>query len=75
MVPSPSLPPFAVYRMMFCQTYQEMKQPTDEWKTVLGTTLIFLGFTGLVVWWQRVYGIHFNTLVLFFLTSSMSLYH
>uniref|UniRef100_A0A8C7YLP3 Cytochrome c oxidase subunit 4 n=1 Tax=Oryzias sinensis TaxID=183150 RepID=A0A8C7YLP3_9TELE len=45
----------ALYRLMFCQTYPEMKQKTSEWKTVLGGIFIFLGFTGLVVWWQRIY--------------------
>ncbi|XP_026223082.1 cytochrome c oxidase subunit 4 isoform 2, mitochondrial [Anabas testudineus] len=45
----------ALYRMKFCQTYSEMRRPSDEWKTVIGGALIFLGFTGLVVWWQRVY--------------------
>lgn len=41
---------------MFHQTYPEMKQQTDEWKTVIGGIFIFLGFTGLVIWWQRAYG-------------------
>lgn len=41
---------------MFHQTYPEMKQKTSEWKTVLGGIFFFLGFTGLVVWWQRIYG-------------------
>ncbi|CAJ1055444.1 cytochrome c oxidase subunit 4 isoform 2%2C mitochondrial [Xyrichtys novacula] len=45
----------ALYRMSFCQTYPEMKQKTSEWKTVIGGMFIFLGFTGLVVWWQRIY--------------------
>ncbi|KAF7658715.1 hypothetical protein LDENG_00009220 [Lucifuga dentata] len=45
----------ALYRLMFCQTYPEMKQPTEEWKTVMGGIFIFLGFTGLVVWWQSLY--------------------
>ncbi|XP_029973743.1 cytochrome c oxidase subunit 4 isoform 2, mitochondrial isoform X2 [Salarias fasciatus] len=45
----------ALYRLMFHQTYPEMKQRSDEWKTVMGGIFIFLGFTGLVVWWQRVY--------------------
>ncbi|KAK2851001.1 hypothetical protein Q5P01_007277 [Channa striata] len=45
----------ALYRLTFCQTYAEMKQPTDEWKTIFGGILFFLGFTGLVIWWQRVY--------------------
>ncbi|KAM3618778.1 uncharacterized protein V6R79_024785 [Siganus canaliculatus] len=45
----------ALYRLTFCQTFPEMKQTTAEWKTVLGGIFIFMGFTGLVVWWQRVY--------------------
>ncbi|XP_061551849.1 cytochrome c oxidase subunit 4 isoform 2, mitochondrial isoform X3 [Phycodurus eques] len=45
----------ALYRLMFRQTYPEMKQPTAEWKTVMGGVFIFLGLTGLVVWWQSVY--------------------
>nr|XP_020479832.1 cytochrome c oxidase subunit 4 isoform 2, mitochondrial-like isoform X2 [Monopterus albus]XP_020479833.1 cytochrome c oxidase subunit 4 isoform 2, mitochondrial-like isoform X2 [Monopterus albus] len=45
----------ALYRLMFCRTYPEMRRPTGEWKTVMGGILFFLGFTGLVVWWQRAY--------------------
>ncbi|KAK2898012.1 cytochrome c oxidase subunit 4 isoform 2, mitochondrial [Channa argus] len=45
----------ALYRLTFCQTYAEMKRPTNEWKTIFGGIFIFLGFTGLVIWWQRVY--------------------
>lgn len=51
---APPLP--TVYRMAFCQTFPEMKKPSQEWKTVLGIVFIFLGFTGLVVWWQKLYG-------------------
>ncbi|CAN9515923.1 unnamed protein product [Ophioblennius macclurei] len=45
----------ALYRIAFNQTYAEMKQQSHEWKTVMGGIFIFMGFTGLVVWWQRVY--------------------
>ncbi|XP_030277842.1 cytochrome c oxidase subunit 4 isoform 2, mitochondrial [Sparus aurata] len=45
----------ALYRIMFCQTYAEMKQPSDEWKTVMGGIFILLGLTGLIVWWQSIY--------------------
>ncbi|XP_028309291.1 cytochrome c oxidase subunit 4 isoform 2, mitochondrial isoform X2 [Gouania willdenowi] len=45
----------ALYRMSFLQTFPEMKQRSDEWKTVMGGIFIFLGFTGLLVWWQRIH--------------------
>ncbi|XP_019722099.1 cytochrome c oxidase subunit 4 isoform 2, mitochondrial isoform X1 [Hippocampus comes] len=45
----------ALYRLMFRKTYPEMKQKTDEWKTVMGGIFIFLGLTGLLVWWQSIY--------------------
>ncbi|XP_077466571.1 cytochrome c oxidase subunit 4 isoform 2, mitochondrial [Stigmatopora argus] len=45
----------ALYRLAFRQTYPEMKQPNAEWKTVMGGVFIFLGLTGLVVWWQSLY--------------------
>ncbi|XP_053104799.1 cytochrome c oxidase subunit 4 isoform 1, mitochondrial [Hemicordylus capensis] len=45
----------ALYRLKFHQTFAEMNKPTNEWKTVLGGVLAMLGFTGLIVWWQRVY--------------------
>ncbi|XP_040048123.1 cytochrome c oxidase subunit 4 isoform 2, mitochondrial isoform X1 [Gasterosteus aculeatus] len=45
----------ALYRLSFHQTYAEMNQPKSEWKTVVGGIFFFVGFTALVVWWQRVY--------------------
>ncbi|XP_022618621.1 cytochrome c oxidase subunit 4 isoform 2, mitochondrial-like [Seriola dumerili] len=45
----------ALYRLAFRHTFPEIKKPSAEWKTVLGGIFIFLGFTGLVVWWQKVY--------------------
>ncbi|XP_030388982.1 cytochrome c oxidase subunit 4 isoform 1, mitochondrial [Gopherus flavomarginatus] len=45
----------ALYRLKFNQTFAEMNRPSSEWKTVLGGVFIFFGFTGLIVWWQRVY--------------------
>ncbi|KAI7794015.1 cytochrome c oxidase subunit 4 isoform 2, mitochondrial [Triplophysa rosa] len=45
----------ALYRMTFNMTYAEMKRPSSEWKTVLGGIFFFIGFTGLIVLWQRFY--------------------
>lgn len=45
-----------VYRLAFHQTFPEMKQKSNEWKTVMGGIFIFMGLTGLVTWWQSIYG-------------------
>ncbi|XP_062335224.1 cytochrome c oxidase subunit 4 isoform 1, mitochondrial [Osmerus eperlanus] len=45
----------ALYRLSHELTYREMRQGTGEWKSVLGGVFIFLGLSGLLVWWQRVY--------------------
>ncbi|XP_029448517.1 cytochrome c oxidase subunit 4 isoform 1, mitochondrial-like isoform X1 [Rhinatrema bivittatum] len=45
----------ALYRISFNRSYEEMKKGSREWKTVVGGVLYFLGFSGLLLWWQRVY--------------------
>ncbi|XP_059508855.1 cytochrome c oxidase subunit 4 isoform 1, mitochondrial-like [Stegostoma tigrinum] len=45
----------ALYRIAFHQSYHDMVQSNNEWKTVLGGALIFIGFTGLIVWWQKAF--------------------
>ncbi|KAM5157063.1 cytochrome c oxidase subunit 4 isoform 1, mitochondrial-like [Mantella aurantiaca] len=46
----------ALYRISFNQSYAEMKKGTpNEWKTILGAVFYFLAFSGLYLWWQRIY--------------------
>ncbi|KAK7807429.1 hypothetical protein U0070_025061 [Myodes glareolus] len=45
----------ALYRLQFHETFAEMNHRSNEWKTVMGCVFFFIGFTALVIWWQRVY--------------------
>ncbi|XP_045558677.1 cytochrome c oxidase subunit 4I1-like isoform X1 [Salmo salar] len=45
----------ALYRLTHELTYPEMRRGSSEWKTVLGGVFIFLGFSGMLVWWQRIF--------------------
>ncbi|KAG9334339.1 hypothetical protein JZ751_008225 [Albula glossodonta] len=45
----------AIYRLSHELTYAEMKRGSSEWKTVMGGIFIFIGLTGVVFWWQRLY--------------------
>ncbi|KAM3929197.1 cytochrome c oxidase subunit 4 isoform 1, mitochondrial-like [Leptodactylus fuscus] len=47
----------ALYRISFNQSFAEMKKgKPSEWKTVVGAVLYLLAFSGLYLWWHRVYG-------------------
>nr|XP_060643849.1 cytochrome c oxidase subunit 4 isoform 1, mitochondrial isoform X1 [Anolis sagrei ordinatus] len=44
-----------LYHIKFHESFAEMNRPSSEWKTVVGTILFFIGFTGFIVIWQRLY--------------------
>ncbi|XP_069312857.1 cytochrome c oxidase subunit 4 isoform 1, mitochondrial [Eulemur rufifrons] len=44
-----------LYRIKFKESFAEMKRGTNEWKTVVGTALFFMGFTALIVIWEKRY--------------------
>ncbi|XP_043562549.1 cytochrome c oxidase subunit 4 isoform 1, mitochondrial isoform X4 [Chiloscyllium plagiosum] len=44
-----------LYRIRFHQSFVEIDEGSNEWKSVIGGTLFLLGLTGLYFAWQRVY--------------------
>lgn len=56
--PRPTAPSFAspVYRLKFNESFAEMNRSTNEWKTIVGTALFFIGFTALLLIWEKHYG-------------------
>ncbi|XP_060239051.1 cytochrome c oxidase subunit 4 isoform 2, mitochondrial [Meriones unguiculatus] len=45
----------ALYRLQFHETFAEMNHRSNQWKTVMGCVFFSIGFTALVIWWERVY--------------------
>ncbi|XP_004704576.1 cytochrome c oxidase subunit 4 isoform 1, mitochondrial [Echinops telfairi] len=44
-----------LYRIKFNESFAEMNRGTNEWKTVVGVTMFFIGFTALIVMWEKRY--------------------
>ncbi|KAM9192410.1 cytochrome c oxidase subunit 4 isoform 1, mitochondrial [Dugong dugon] len=44
-----------LYRLKFNESFAEMNRSTNEWKTVLGGALFFIGFTALLLIWEKQY--------------------
>lgn len=45
-----------VYRIKFNESFAEMNRSTNEWKTIVGTAMFFIGFTALVLMWEKRFG-------------------
>ena len=44
-----------LYRIQFNESFAEMNRGTNEWKTVVGMAMFFIGFTALVLIWEKSY--------------------
>ncbi|XP_069925990.1 cytochrome c oxidase subunit 4 isoform 1, mitochondrial-like [Oryctolagus cuniculus] len=44
-----------LYHIQFNESFTEMNWGTNEWKTVVGTALFFIGFTALILIWEKHY--------------------
>ncbi|XP_040109915.1 cytochrome c oxidase subunit 4 isoform 1, mitochondrial [Oryx dammah] len=44
-----------LYRLKFKESFAEMNRSTNEWKTVVGAAMFFLGFTALLLIWEKHY--------------------
>ncbi|KAM8947677.1 LOW QUALITY PROTEIN: cytochrome c oxidase subunit 4 isoform 1, mitochondrial [Pelodytes ibericus] len=44
-----------LYRIKFNESYAEMNKASGQWKTIVGSTLIFIGLTAFIVIWQKKY--------------------
>ena len=45
----------SVYRLKFKESFAEMNRSTNEWKTVVGAAMFFIGFTALLLIWEKHY--------------------
>ncbi|XP_072492339.1 cytochrome c oxidase subunit 4 isoform 1, mitochondrial isoform X1 [Notamacropus eugenii] len=44
-----------LYHIKFNETYAKMNQSSNEWKTVVGAAMFFIGFSALIVIWEKHY--------------------
>lgn len=66
----------AVYRISFCRTFAEMQAPTGEWKTLLGTTLVFVTLGVWMMVLMKKFGVYihiWNILWIFILMYELML--
>nr|XP_012620122.1 cytochrome c oxidase subunit 4 isoform 1, mitochondrial [Microcebus murinus] len=44
-----------LYRIKFNESFAEMKRGSNQWKTVVGAAMFFIGFTAFMVIWEKRY--------------------
>ncbi|KAF3828105.1 hypothetical protein GH733_001340 [Mirounga leonina] len=42
-----------LYRIQFNESFAERNRNTNEWKMVVGTAMFFIGFTALILNWEK----------------------
>ena len=45
-----------LHDLKFKESFAEMNRSTNEWKTVVGAAMFFIGFTALLLIWEKHYG-------------------
>ncbi|KAL4696466.1 hypothetical protein H8957_017843, partial [Semnopithecus entellus] len=44
-----------LYHIKFGESFAEMNRGSNEWKTVVGSAILFICFTALIIMWQKSY--------------------
>uniref|UniRef100_F7I7N2 Cytochrome c oxidase subunit 4 n=1 Tax=Callithrix jacchus TaxID=9483 RepID=F7I7N2_CALJA len=47
-----------LYRIQFKESFAEMNRGSNEWKTVVGAAMFFIGFTAILIILEKRYGDH-----------------
>uniref|UniRef100_A0A2K5J164 Cytochrome c oxidase subunit 4 n=1 Tax=Colobus angolensis palliatus TaxID=336983 RepID=A0A2K5J164_COLAP len=50
-----------LYHIKFGESFAEMNRGSNEWKTVVGSAILFICFTALIIMWQKSYWVAMET--------------